>query len=322
MLLIYLWSSDFYPRSPCGERPFILIIRKQCRDFYPRSPCGERRVASCRAVQVIDISIHALLAESDLANLRGLYSEAIFLSTLSLRRATSARSAATSAPVFLSTLSLRRATPCIRLLSCCPRISIHALLAESDIGLRCVGVFLGISIHALLAESDQAQESKMAEALIFLSTLSLRRATFPVPGFAHSFFHFYPRSPCGERRFPKVSHSAFLIFLSTLSLRRATDDGIALVPHEQFLSTLSLRRATFFVGDVLCTNPISIHALLAESDYMAVMYMCTAPHFYPRSPCGERRHQQGCHQDCQKFLSTLSLRRATAANCQQRNHQL
>ncbi len=81
------WSSYFYPRSPCGERPRPIPAvtrvanfypRSPCgerrlagrnlsppQDFYPRSPCGERHVASCRAVQVIDISIHALLAESD-----------------------------------------------------------------------------------------------------------------------------------------------------------------------------------------------------------------------------------------------------------------
>ncbi len=35
-------------------------------------------------------------------------------------------------------------------------------------------------------------------------------------------------------------------------------------------------------------------------------------YFYPRSPCGERRHRQGLQHQPQKFLSTLSLRRATA----------
>ena len=35
-------SMDFYPRSPCGER--LYIIGKLCPvlHFYPRSPCGER----------------------------------------------------------------------------------------------------------------------------------------------------------------------------------------------------------------------------------------------------------------------------------------
>ena len=56
-------------------------------------------------------------------------------------------------------------------------ISIHALPAESD---HCNIIYSGaadISIHALLAESDQQT------AYFFLRKK-----------------HFYPRSPCGERR--------------------------------------------------------------------------------------------------------------------------
>ena len=34
---------------------------------------------------------------------------------------------------------------------------------------------------------------------IFLSTLSLRRATIHGVDFRNAFMHFYPRSPCGER---------------------------------------------------------------------------------------------------------------------------
>ena len=57
---------------------------------------------------------------------------------------------------------------------------------------------------------------------------------------------------------------------------------------------------------------ISIHALLAESDAHQNRINKSLPYFYPRSPCGERqcwkRHK--CRKS-QKFLSTLSLRRAT-----------
>ena len=101
---------------------------------------------------------------------------------------------------------------------------------------------------------------------LFLSTLSLRRATLPHDhphGRGHISIHallaesdhsgqmpswpnfdFYPRSPCGER-----------------------------------LVTL--------------TNPaaealISIHALLAESDIKGKPACAGYLHFYPRSPCGER----------------------------------
>ena len=101
-----------------------------------------------------------------------------------------------------------------------------------------------ISIHALLAESDRVLEVtrnahtdfyprspcgerlvdtvKLANAVLFLSTLSLRRATTPEytvyntvlflstlslrratgaePARVGFFADFYPRSPCGERR--------------------------------------------------------------------------------------------------------------------------
>ena len=80
--------SDFYPRSPCGERPIIdpeikiateflstLSLRRAteywvggygtANNFYPRSPCGERLGDRGVAVAQDDISIHALLAESD-----------------------------------------------------------------------------------------------------------------------------------------------------------------------------------------------------------------------------------------------------------------
>ena len=79
--------GDFYPRSPCGERPVTARIIDPTYDFYPRSPCGERPLVphqqKCRdrflstlslrrattqmqaAFKGPEISIHALLAESD-----------------------------------------------------------------------------------------------------------------------------------------------------------------------------------------------------------------------------------------------------------------
>ena len=172
------FRGNFYPRSPCGERPrgehhansqqeFLstlslrratnMKVRVICisANFYPRSPCGER--LGCYVVRYIHtpISIHALLAESD--------------DTLSIH--------IIGFSEFLSTLSLRRATASNRKERQRQHISIHALLAESDFAcagrleivhnfyprspcgerrihydnynLHCV-----ISIHALLAESD------------------------------------------------------------------------------------------------------------------------------------------------------------------------
>ena len=58
-----------------------------------------------------------------------------------------------------------------------PAISIHALLAESDVTVLGIQHRVGISIHALLAESDRHLTTWSLSPLVFLSTLSLRRAT-------------------------------------------------------------------------------------------------------------------------------------------------
>ena len=55
-------------------------------------------------------------------------------------------------------------------------------------------------------------------------------------------------------------------FLSTLSLRRATLSGSSRATVLVFLSTLSLRRATRGANHATQRSYISIHALLAESD--------------------------------------------------------
>ena len=170
-------NTNFYPRSPCGERPTTIIticiaskflstlsLRRATAvhnakidkhdDFYPRSPCGERRRNGQNIKRRHNISIHALLAESD--------QTAYFFCAGGI-------------------------------------ISIHALLAESDPSSTVIVIFRknfyprspcgerrgsprgitssrAISIHALLAESDNLQ-----------------------PGYLTLIHYFYPRSPCGER---------------------------------------------------------------------------------------------------------------------------
>ena len=101
--------------------------------------------------------------------------------------------------------------------------------------------------------------------------------------------YFYPRSPCGERRL-----SYFYIIKIT-----------------QFLSTLSLRRATIPDREPAAGYLISIHALLAESDPTRWAPTCRISNFYPRSPCGERPSLLYSSSCIHRFLSTLSLRRAT-----------
>ena len=218
---------------------------------------------------------------------------------------------------FLSTLSLQRATwlDLTRSALLCyfyPRSPCGERRRSRGFG--CLGG--GISIHALLAESDYRFRRDLFTAqALFLSTLSLRRATW-----------------CMSRKTPVQA-----AFLSTLSLRRATilsplsnsatyisihallaeSDGsffFSLESQLTFLSTLSLRRATAY-ADETCGAiwDISIHALLAESDiglpsstprprpFLSTLSLRRATrhgcfpradlhYFYPRSPCGERQY--------------------------------
>ena len=271
---------------------FTGVSWSQPSNFYPRSPCGERLHIGRGCVMIHRISIHALLAESDPPAAASIPFCATFLSTLSLRRATAKSSiAAVPRALFLSTLSLRRATfrtprrskwgthfyprsPCgeRRLLQNgfldVAAISIHALLAESDARLAAFAQHGAedfyprspcgerryslrpppargeISIHALLAESDHARVGVAAGAVISIHAL-LAESDVLRQGLGSWSSYFYPRSPCGER--------------------------------QQF-GRLCFQR-----------QPISIHALLAESDCAPSITPTASRNFYPRSPCGERQ---------------------------------
>ena len=147
-----------------------------------------------------------------------------------------------------------------------------------------------ISIHALLAESDPRPRRVHSSASKFLSTLSLRRATDAMP---------LTTSPL-----PKISIHALLAESDRVGVGD-TDFGI------EFLSTLSLRRATHCRDSIFKRVNISIHALLAESDQIVWGILPAVRYFYPRSPCGERQPPYCTGTTSAKFLSTLSLRRAT-----------
>ena len=125
-----------------------------------------------------NISIHALLAESDPGKVKVVEPGLAFLSTLSLRRATPKRpkhQQETSNFYPRSPCGERQCLPGFCRIT--PEISIHALLAESDVGVAQGADTGDISIHALLAESDILGALWVLSTLIFLSTLSLRRAT-------------------------------------------------------------------------------------------------------------------------------------------------
>ena len=148
--------------------------------------------------------------------------------------------------------------------------------------------FSSISIHALLAESDISVLWTVANLPLFLSTLSLRRATHYDNYNLHcveiSIHALLAESDvgCPQGRWQPDG------FLSTLSLRRATPRVLRHCTTYLFLSTLSLRRATFANFDGFFWWVISIHALLAESDEVSGDTWQRGSNFYPRSPCGER----------------------------------
>ena len=180
----------------------------------------------------MSISIHALLAESDPAE-HPWWPGREFLSTLSLRRATLKGCRCTTIRTYFyprSPCGERPGCPhrahsphryfyprspcgerplCISVLIMPHFISIHALLAESDGLAHCATVSaVQISIHALLAESDVSGLGRAARPGLFLSTLSLRRATLSNNSRRFVCLHFYPRSPCGERHPPSQSRYA------------------------------------------------------------------------------------------------------------------
>ena len=124
-----------------------------------------------------------------------------------------------------------------------------------------------ISIHALLAESDLWVLRKVPLLGIFLSTLSLRRATANGGVRLSCFGNFYPRSPCGERLLRKTN-----------------------TPSKNH----------YFYPRSPCGERL-----------MKYSGLNFARNFYPRSPCGERRLELFLYYQDNRFLSTLSLRRAT-----------
>ena len=197
-------------------------LQPQTWNFYPRSPCGERPCDNSTGFAYIEISIHALLAESDLFALQSSAKLPYFYPRSPCgERQCWKRHKCRKSQKFLSTLSLRRATD--KVLEAVSRngISIHALLAESDNGRKSLNALaeyfyprspcgerpnfhrvryntVDISIHALLAESDDTDWEIVNVPKISIHAL-LAESDWGLPENSPGIADFYPRSPCGER---------------------------------------------------------------------------------------------------------------------------
>ena len=124
--------------------------------------------------------------------------------------------------------------------------------------------------------------------------------------------HFYPRSPCGERRdviavMTDAQSISIHALLAESDYRAKTIS--TKISHFYPRSPCGERRPLIF--NVQPRKTISIHALLAESDPSSTVIVILRKNFYPRSPCGERQPATSGNNKNNVFLSTLSLRRAT-----------
>ena len=58
-------KRNFYPRSPCGERPFLDFLCRIAHGFLSTLSLRRATARGWSSSRFSDISIHALLAESD-----------------------------------------------------------------------------------------------------------------------------------------------------------------------------------------------------------------------------------------------------------------
>ena len=128
---------------------------------------------------------------------------------------------------------------------------------------------------------------------LFLSTLSLRRATVVAVLYIIAGTDFYPRSPCGERHTQNFT-ALHNILISIHALLAESDDKRCKLGRDNRISIHALLAESDPSKTRRLTNlMISIHALLAESDARNTRDCVTLPNFYPRSPCGERHDYKG-----------------------------
>ena len=190
---------------------------------------------------------------------------------------------------FLSTLSLRRATLRRNASYNYRNISIHALLAESDPFLRSVPMMRRYFYPRSLCGERPRDASKRPEmshfyprspcgerpALnqpvtignIFLSTLSLRRATR------------------GPRCYPPRSHISIHALLAESDVNTADQEA-----RKRLISIHALLAESDGPGLARLASRLDFYPRSPCGERRKKSPpMCSIRHFYPRSPCGERQ---------------------------------
>ena len=148
---------------------------------------------------------------------------------------------------------------------------------------------MAISIHALLAESDTVQIVIVVVYALFLSTLSLRRATIKPIFSKINARNFYPRSPCGERHLRVLDGSKS----SIISIH-------ALLAESDNCTSIGRPKRLYFYPRSPCGERHTRGCKKMKLNNFYPRSPCgerpcgqlptpEPPNFYPRSPCGERR---------------------------------
>ena len=120
-----------------------------------------------------------------------------------------------------------------------------------------------ISIHALLAESDSLTDDVSTGGKIFLSTLSLRRAT-------------------EQEIIPEEVET----YISIHALLAESDVGASQGADIEHISI----HALLAESDLMMLSMVAIPIIFLSTLSISCMILT---HFYPRSPCGERPHPIG-----------------------------
>ena len=329
-------TLHFYPRSPCGERHDTISDAQELQYISIHALLAESDPDQQADWWTGDsISIHALLAESDFRSpiwqscirisIHALLAESDHRPFLSGHpvpfisiHALLAESDPTSAMTSTTAPNFYPRSPCGERLikssywSASPNFYPRSPCGERPTTFPKLCTNMRISIHALLAESDFSTALPGAIHRIFLSTLSLRRATCIRGAWHWHLLYFYPRSPCGERRDSFTAHIRKRYFYPRSPCGERRYAGLRHAPDYPISIHALLAESDMVTDYMSAFGIISIHALLAESDSRRDGADSAGSNFYPRSPCGERPFSSALRLAYRSFLSTLSLRRATA----------